>query len=152
MVPSKTYEEYSPLDQIRQAEAEITRRIVAAREAAERAEAHARAEAENLKIEARKAGAKDGQAQCDEIISRAKEEAEMFIAQAHTQASRLRRAGQSHMHEVVNRAVSIILGLLEGSKHEHRNGSLRDRESQIQPVGDYSHFAPPWVRTDRPSG
>lgn len=101
------------LDQIRQAEAEITRRIAAAHETAKLTEIEALAEAKKLKSEAKNTGTRDGQAQGIDIISRAKEEAELLIAQSRTRAEKLHQGGQIHIDDVVKHAVNIVLGVSE---------------------------------------
>jgi len=89
--------ERSPLDQIRQAEAEVTRRVAAARKAADQALAAAHAQATDLKRQAIQAGQRDGQAQCQEIISQAEQEA-------------LRQNGNLRMEDAVRRVVAIVIG------------------------------------------
>lgn len=54
--------ELSSLDQVRQAEAEVARRIAASREKVEQAEAQAREQAKALIEEAREGGRREGQA------------------------------------------------------------------------------------------
>jgi vacuolar-type H+-ATPase subunit H len=103
--------ELSPLDQIRQAEAEVNRRIAAARRAAEMIEIKARAQAVDLKREAHEAGRREGRAQYEELVSRAEVEAEALLAQAHSQAEDLRRKGDLHMDAAVHRAVEVVVGL-----------------------------------------
>jgi vacuolar-type H+-ATPase subunit H len=103
--------ELSPLDQIRQAEAEVNRRIAAARRVAEMTEVKARAQAADLKREAREAGRREGRAQYEQLVSRAEVEAEALLAQAHSQAEDLRRKGDMHMDSAVHRAVEVVVGL-----------------------------------------
>jgi V/A-type H+-transporting ATPase subunit G/H len=103
--------ELSPLDQIRLTEAEITRRIVAAREDAERRLAEARTQAARIKKQAREEGTRTGKVQFKEILSRAEEEARAIIAHARNQAENLHQKGHSHMELAVEYAVSIVLGL-----------------------------------------
>jgi len=103
--------ELSPLDQIRLAEAEITRKTVAACENAERRFAEARMQATRIKKQAREEGTRVGKVQYKEIVSRTAEEASAIIANAQNQADTLQQKGQSRMELAVEYAVSIVLGL-----------------------------------------
>ena len=103
--------ELSPLDQIRLAEAEITRKNVAARENAERLLAEARTQATRIKKQAQEVGTRTGKVQYKEIVSRAEEEARAIIANAQNQADTLQQKGYSRMEMAVEYAISIILGL-----------------------------------------
>ena len=102
--------ERSPLDQIRQAEAEGTRRVAAAHRAAEATAQKAQAQAEGIKRHACETGQREGQAQYREIISRAEEEARALVAQARRRAGILRRQGDLCMDDFVCRAVEIVIG------------------------------------------
>lgn len=102
--------ERSPLDQIRQAEAEIMRRIAAARRAAEATVQEAQAQVVNLKRQARETGRREGQAEYREIISRAEEEARALVEQARRRAEILRRQGDLCIDDLVCRAVEIVVG------------------------------------------
>lgn len=108
----------SPLDQIRLAEAEITRKIAVARETSERAAGEARAQAARLKKEAREAGSREGQIRYKEIVSKAEEEARGIVAHAHNQASELKRKGQVRMEAAIQEAIGIVLGLRGGKANE----------------------------------
>jgi len=108
--------ELSPLDQIRLAEAEITRKTVAARENAERRLTEARTQAARIKKQAREEGARAGKVQYKEIISRAEEEARAITAHAQNQANTLQQKGHSRMGMAVEYAVSIVLGLNEDGR------------------------------------
>lgn len=101
----------SPLDQIRLAEAEITRKVVTARESSEQNAANVRAQSALLKKQAGETGEHEGQIRYKEIIAKAEEQVELIIAQAHNEADDLRRKGQTRMEWVVNEALNIILGL-----------------------------------------
>ncbi|MFZ5910599.1 MAG: hypothetical protein ACOYYU_11335 [Chloroflexota bacterium] len=103
--------ELLPLDQIRLAEAEITRKIVAAREDSEHSLAEARKQAAGLKKKAQEKGTHAGKVQHKEIVSRAEEEAHAIIARAQNQADTLRQKGRNRMEMTVEYAVSIVLGL-----------------------------------------
>ena len=103
--------ELSPLDQIRLAEAEITRKTVAAREDLERSLTEARKQAARIKKDAREAGTRAGEVQYKEIVSGAQEEALAITAHAQNQADNLRQKGHNRMELAVEYAVSIVLGL-----------------------------------------
>ena len=102
--------ERSPLDQIRQAEAEVTRRVVAARQTAEVTAQKAQAQVEGIKHHACETGQREGQAQYREIIFRAEGDARALVAQANRRAETLRRQGDLCMDDVVRRAVEIVIG------------------------------------------
>ncbi len=104
----------SPLDQIRLAEAEITRKIVTAREASERAIAEARAQATLLKKQAHESGTREGQIRYKGIVSKAEEEARTIVEHAHNQAADLERKGQVRMEGAIQGILSIVLGLKGG--------------------------------------
>ena len=101
----------SPLDQIRMVEGEITRKIVAAREASEHRVEDARAQSTLLKKQAHDSGNREGQILYKEIVSKAEEEARTIVAHAHNQAVNLRQKGQARMEMAVQEAINIILGL-----------------------------------------
>jgi len=109
-------DDFSPLDQIRLVEAEITRKIVAAREASERAVANAHSQAGVLKKQARESGNREGQVQYKAIISKAEEEAQTMVAHAHKQAKDLLQFGSARMDVAIQYAVGIVVGLEEGGR------------------------------------
>lgn len=104
----------SPLDQVRLVEAEISRKIAAAREAAEHEMANAGAQASQIRKEAQEQGGREGQIRHKEIVERAGEQARMMTAQAQTEAASLRRRGESRMAQAVREALNVILGLKGG--------------------------------------
>ena len=101
----------SPLDQIRFCEAEITRRIAAARQSAEESLAGARSEAASLKKQAKERGLQRGQSQCQEIISKAEENAKVTVVQARQRSEELSQRGRRRIEEAVRKAANIIVGL-----------------------------------------
>lgn len=110
----------SPLDQIRQAEADMARQIAAAREEAERTLAEANTRAKQFIEDARQAGREQGQAQYREIVARAEKEAQAILADARDRAESLGRQGSQKMEIAVSQAVNIVLGTHEGeTAHEH---------------------------------
>jgi vacuolar-type H+-ATPase subunit H len=106
----------SPLDQIRLAEAEVTRKVVAAREASEHAVTEARTQAALLKKQAHASGNRAGQIRYKEIVSRAEEEARTIVEHAYNQANELRRNGQARMEVAIQEVTSIVLCLKRGRK------------------------------------
>jgi hypothetical protein len=111
MAAPETDAELTPLEQIRQCEAEGTRRVLIAREAAEKSVARATQDAEVIKKRALEAGSREGQMRYREIISKATEEAELLVAQAKQRAEELRRNGDRRMEAAVRLAVNLILGM-----------------------------------------
>ena len=111
--------ELSPLDQIRMAESEVSRALIAARETSERATAEARAQASRLKVEARESGLRQGQNRHKEIVSQAEEQAQRIVERANEDAERLKRRGQANMEAAIREAMNIVLGLKgSGSPNE----------------------------------
>lgn len=103
--------ELSPLDQIRQAEAEITRRIAAARLEAEQNISKVRKAILTSKNQALIDGQREGQARYKEIISEAESEAQAIVAQAHKHAKELEQNSVFIIDEAVSRAFKIVIGL-----------------------------------------
>jgi vacuolar-type H+-ATPase subunit H len=101
----------SPLDQIRFCEAEVTRRVAAARQSAEESLAGARSEAANLKKQAKARGLQRGQAQYEEVVSKAEENAQVIVAQARRRSEEMSQRGRRRIDEAVRRVASIIVGL-----------------------------------------
>jgi len=110
--PSLPDMDLSPLDHIRQTEAEMTRAVAAARESTEKTLAGARNEAAELKRQAREAGLQEGQAHTKTIISQAEDEARVILVEANDQAKKLRQRAHQKMEQGVGHAINIILGLV----------------------------------------
>jgi len=108
----------SPLDQIRLAEAEITRKIVTTRESSERAIAEARTRAALLKKQAHESGSRAGRIRYKEMVSEAEEEARTIVEHAHNQADDLRQHGQTRMDAAIQEAMSIVLALKGGGRSD----------------------------------
>ena len=108
--------ELSPLDQIRLVEAEITRKIVAAREASDRSVADARLQASLVKKQAHESGEHKGQIRYKEIIAEAEDEARTIVAHAHSHAEGLRRKGCARMELAVQEVINTVLGGKGGGK------------------------------------
>lgn len=103
--------ELSPLDQIRLAEAEITRKVVTAREKSEVVVTEARAQIALIKKQAHESGTREGQIRNKKMVSRAEEEARTIVEHAHQLAADLRRSGQSRMNSAIQAAMAIVVGL-----------------------------------------
>ena len=103
--------ELSPLDQIRQAEAEVARQIASARKAGEQMVSKTRAEGKAIINEAREVGQREGLKRHKEIVSGAEEEAQTSVAQAHRRAEFLRRRARQRLELGTRLALAIILGL-----------------------------------------
>lgn len=106
----------SPLDQIRLAEADVTRKIAIAREERERTLAYASEEAKKLLDEAQESGKRKGITRYREIIDEAEEKAQAILAGSEHQAEELRRKGSWSMDIAVRRVIHIITGMEEGAR------------------------------------
>lgn len=115
-----TKNKFSPLDQIWQTEAEVTRRVAAARDKAEGTLAEAQAQARQLKNQAVEEGRRQGQAQYKDIIAAADEEAQVITSQTNAQAEELRRQGKERTDRAVRLAVNIVIGLEREAKFYER--------------------------------
>lgn len=116
MGASMSTNELSALDQIRLVEAEVTRKIVAARERSERNIADACGQAALIKKQAHAAGEHKGQVHCKEVISEAEEEAQALLVRAHNQADGLRQKGYTRMELAVQEVLNTVLELKEAGK------------------------------------
>lgn len=116
--PTKPDTELSPLDQIRQTEADVVRQTAAAREAAGQTVAHAQTQAREILDDARQTGRREGEKRYREIISNAEEEAQAIIAQAHRRAEHLRRRGRQRLTIGVRQAMNVVIGLEEAGEGE----------------------------------
>lgn len=102
--------EPSPLDQIRQAEVDVTRQVAAARQVAEDVIREAQAQAADLKRQAREIGHREGLADYQATISDAEDEAQMLISQAYSQAQSLRRRGILFGETAAHCAITAVIG------------------------------------------
>ena len=102
--------ERSPLDQIRQVEAEVAQEIAAARNRAKAAAKEISAQADDINHTARTDGRREGEQHYQEIITEANMAAERLLEQAYTQAEELRQTGKSHIDAAVRFAVDTIVG------------------------------------------
>ena len=101
----------SPLDQIRQAEAEAARRLVLSREAGSKKVQESRLQASELFGQARIEGEADGQARYKEIVARSEEEATALVAESRRKTDKLRVAGQKQITSLVSKIVKFITGM-----------------------------------------
>lgn len=111
--PVQREAQLSPLDQIRLAEAEVTRKIAIARKDREHTLANVQAQAKILLDEARENGKRTGRTQYREIVSEAEEEARAILAESDHRAEEIRRKGSRYMDIAVRRVVNIITGMEE---------------------------------------
>ena len=100
--------ELSPLDRVRQAEAEVAGRIAGSREGAERTVTEARERARVLIAEGQEAGRREGQAQYRRLILQAQDEARAIGLESQERVEALRRAEGEWMDAAVRRVVKII--------------------------------------------
>ena len=110
----------SPLDQVRLAEANVTRMVAAALENNEHTLMEAKAQAKLLMDEARQNGEREGRNQYREIISGAEEEARAVRAVAVHRAEELRKKGNRRMNIAVHRVINIITGMEEEGEANER--------------------------------
>jgi hypothetical protein len=99
----------SPLDQIRQTEADVLRKTAAARKTAEEILENARMQSEALKRDVHETGALQGQSRYKELISKADEEAQIIVKDALDLADKLHRTGQARMQSAVGFAVEFVV-------------------------------------------
>lgn len=109
MVDPPSAIDLSPLDQIRQTEAEMTRMVAMAREHAEQILRDAHRQASAIKQEASQTGTQEGEARYRAIISKSEEESRAIVAEAKAQARRLRQRGQERMQTGVRLAINFII-------------------------------------------
>ena len=103
----------TPLEQIRLAEAETSRQIAAARQAAEEIVVDAHRQAATLKEDALDAGHLAGQKEAQEHLAQIQTEARRLIAQAQVQAEESNQYGVEQMDRAVKYALLFVIGLPE---------------------------------------
>jgi vacuolar-type H+-ATPase subunit H len=113
--PALREAQLSPLDQIRLAEADVTRKIAMARKDREHTLTKAKAQAKVLLDEARESGKRKGQTQYREIVSEAEEEARAILAESDHRAEEIRQKGIRYMDIAIRQVVNIITGMEEGA-------------------------------------
>ena len=111
MVESNPIDRFSPSDQIRLAEAEVTRMVMAAREDAQARISNAQSQANSIRKQARQSGTQSGLVHSEEIISKAKDEALTINRNAQTQAAALKNRGLVRIDAAVAFAYHFVLGL-----------------------------------------
>ena len=108
--------ELSPLDQIRQTEADVARQVALAREAARNTVEQAKAQARDLLDDAHQIGHRDGEKRYRKIISNAEEEAKLIVAQARKRAEHLHRRAGQRLAVGVSRALNVVIGFEEAGE------------------------------------
>lgn len=103
----------TPLEQIRLEEADVTRRIVAARQVAKQTVADAHRQAATLNEEALDGGYLAGQKAAHEHLAQIQAEVRRMIAQAQVQAEESSQYGLEHIDAAVKYAVLFVIGLPE---------------------------------------
>ena len=116
--PAAGEAQLSPLDQVRLAEANVTRKVAAALKNREHSLTKTKAQAKLLLDEARQRGEREGQIQYREIVSEAEEKARAVRAGANHEAEELRLRGSRKMGVAVRRVVNIITGIEEDEAGE----------------------------------
>jgi vacuolar-type H+-ATPase subunit H len=102
--------ELSPLDQIRQSEAEVTRKIAAARETAVHNLEAARKEAARIVAQAREEGMQAGHVRYREILQDTEKEARNLIDLAQDEVKELSKRGDKHMEQAIQQIIDIVIG------------------------------------------
>jgi vacuolar-type H+-ATPase subunit H len=98
----------SPLDEIRQVEAEVARQLQAARAEAEAHIVQAEESARAMKQQSLEAGRHEGEADYQEFITRASRDAEQIIQDASLAANTLRQSQAQHLASLVRRIVECV--------------------------------------------
>lgn len=120
----------SPLDEIRQVEAEVARQIQAAREAADERIAQAEQAAQTMKLESRTAGHREGEADFQEIVARASREAEEVIGTASLDAESLRQVEAVQLAPLVALIIESVTSVeARQIPYEPENAVSADRRS-----------------------
>jgi vacuolar-type H+-ATPase subunit H len=101
----------TPLEQIRQAEVEISRQIAIARKSAEKLVADAQLQADRLKEKALEDGHIAGQKAAEEYLAQIHSEVSRMIVQAQIQTEESCRHGFEHINEAVEYAILFVIGL-----------------------------------------
>jgi len=101
----------SPLDQIRQTEAEVMRKVVNARESTGKVVQEAGDQAAETLKRAHIEGEQAGQAQYKETLAKSEEEAKALVVEATQRAEKLRQRGKLTMDALVWRIVQFVSGM-----------------------------------------
>ena len=119
--PMKKKDNLSPIEKIRQAEAEITRQIAAARETAEGSLQAAKIQAERLHAEAIQQGKREGEKLYRLKLDQAREAAAQIVSEANKRAVEMRQNSISNMDDVIQQALYYLLNLQtdQAGKDEH---------------------------------
>jgi len=112
--------ELSPLDQIRQAEAEVARQIATASVAADTAISETNTQASQIKNQSIEAGRRNGLTIYNEIIEKSRLEAKEITLRGQEDAKQLLVQGGKLMDKAVETALRLVLSLEEGQdRNEH---------------------------------
>jgi vacuolar-type H+-ATPase subunit H len=136
----------SPLERIRQAEAEVTRRLAVARESAEKTVAAAQEEVIKIKAQASAEGQRNGEAKFREIISKAEEESRAIVTRRTTvQINYAAKASAAWIRlcALLSCAWSVLRKTMKKRirTNEHRDGTHRDCGIEDRPELNPSHSA-----------
>ncbi len=101
--------EPSPLDQIRQVEAEVAQEIATARDRAETTVKESQASAAD-KREAQENARLESEKSYKDIVAKAEKDAEAMLKQANNQAEELRKTGKSRMDDAIRFVVNTVTG------------------------------------------
>jgi len=113
----------SPLDQIRYAEAEITRRIAASHVVAKKIVADANSRAADELRNAKEYGRREGETNFSMILAEASEEADAILIRAQNRCNEITKRGQKRMDYALQCALDLIIAQnKETSNHEHTHG------------------------------
>ncbi len=112
--------ELSPLDQIRQAEAEVARQIATASVAADTTISETNTQASQIKNQSIEAGRRNGLTIYNEIIEKSRLEAKEITLRGQEDAKQLLVQGGKLMDKAVETALRLVLSLEEGQdRNEH---------------------------------
>ena len=106
----------SPLDQIRQAEAESARQVTLAKSASDQEVEQARQQAAELVEEARREGLKEGIAKQKTLLGEASEAAEACLAAAQLRAENILSRKMELLETAVDDVLCIVLGEIEDGR------------------------------------
>lgn len=98
----------SPLDEIRQVEAEVARQLQAARAAAEAHIVQAKESARTIKQQALEVGRHEGKADYQEIMTCASQEADQIIQNASLAANTLHESQVRYLAPLVRRIIECV--------------------------------------------
>jgi len=104
----------TPLDEIRQAEAEAAGLLFQARQEGQALKQAVKKQISQLMQQAQQEGAQAGRIRCEQLVEEARRQAAQMIAQAQTQADLLLGEGQKRLDTAVQWALCFVLGADSG--------------------------------------